>query len=63
MTVLPGTAEVTLGVKRSGIEFRQSLIYLPDLFQLLCFPAVMIAVLFLMRGRHVPGTTFSLETS
>lgn len=50
-------------MKRSGIEFRQSLIYLPDLFQLLCFPAVMIGVLFLMRGRHVPGTTFSLETS
>jgi len=50
-------------VKRSVIEFRQSLIYLPDLFQLLFFPAVMIGVLFLMLGRRVPGTTFSLETS
>jgi len=42
MTVLPGTAGVTLGVKRGGIQLRQSLIYLPDLFQLLFFPAVTI---------------------
>jgi ABC-2 type transport system permease protein len=49
-----------LGVRRGGIELRQILTYWPDLFQNLFFPAIGIVVLFLMRGHHVPGTTFSL---
>jgi ABC-2 type transport system permease protein len=49
-----------LGARRGGIELRQILTYWPDLFQNLFFPAIGIVVLFLMRGHHVPGTTFSL---
>jgi ABC-2 type transport system permease protein len=49
-----------LGVRRSGIELRQILTYWPDLIQNVFFPAIGIVVLFLMRGHHVPGTTFSL---
>jgi ABC-2 type transport system permease protein len=51
---------VRLGFGRGGIELRQTLTYWPDLVQALFVPAVSIAVLFLMRGHHVPGTTFSL---
>lgn len=51
---------VALGVRRGGIELRQILTYWPDLVQNLFFPAISIVVLFLMRGHHVPGTSFSL---
>jgi ABC-2 type transport system permease protein len=54
------TGPAALGVRRGGIELRQVLTYWPDLFQILFFPAISIVVLFLMRGHHVPGTTFSL---
>jgi ABC-2 type transport system permease protein len=49
-----------LGLARGGIELRQSLTYWPDLFGFLFFPVIQVVVLFLMRGHHVPGTTFSL---
>jgi ABC-2 type transport system permease protein len=49
-----------LGVARGGIELRQMYTFWPDLMQNLFFPAIQIAVLFLMRGHHVPGTSFSL---
>jgi ABC-2 type transport system permease protein len=49
-----------LGVRRGGIELRQILTYWPDLFQNVFIPAISIVVLFLMRGHHVPGTTFPL---
>jgi ABC-2 type transport system permease protein len=51
---------IRLGLARGGIELRQSFTYWPDLFQNLFFPLVQVVVLFLMRGHHVPGTTFSL---
>jgi ABC-2 type transport system permease protein len=51
---------VILGLKRGGIELRQTFTYWPDLIQILFVPAATIVVLFLMRGHHVPGTTFSL---
>ena len=51
---------VRLGLARGGIELRHMFTYLPDLFQTLFIPLIQIAVLFLMRGHHVPGTTFSL---
>jgi ABC-2 type transport system permease protein len=51
---------VRLGLVRGGIELRHSFTYLPDLFTTLFIPMVQIVVLFLMRGHHVPGTTFSL---
>jgi ABC-2 type transport system permease protein len=51
---------VKLGLARGGIEIRQTLTYWPDLLQALFFSGISILVLFLMRGHHVPGTTFSL---
>ena len=49
-----------LGVARGGIELRQTLTYWPDLVQNTFLSVIQILVLFLMRGHHVPGTTFSL---
>jgi ABC-2 type transport system permease protein len=51
---------VRLGIARGRIELWQTFTYWPDLFQVLFFPLAQILVLFLMRGHHVPGTTFSL---
>jgi ABC-2 type transport system permease protein len=53
---------VRLGLARGGIEIRQTLTYWPDLLQALVFSGLSIGVLFLMRGHHVPGTTFSLRS-
>jgi ABC-2 type transport system permease protein len=52
--------DARLGAARGGIELRQAYSYWPDLLQNLFFPAIQIVVLFLMRGHHVPGTSFSL---
>ena len=51
---------VRLGLARGGIELRHAFTYPPDLLVSLFFPLIQILVLFLMRGHHVPGTTFSL---
>jgi ABC-2 type transport system permease protein len=48
------------GIARGGIELRHTLSYWPDLVQSLFFGGIGVLVLFLMRGHHVPGTTFSL---
>jgi ABC-2 type transport system permease protein len=45
---------------RGLIEIKMTLTYWPDLFQALFFSGISILVLFLMRGHHVPGTSFSL---
>jgi ABC-2 type transport system permease protein len=55
-----GISVIRLGLARGGIELRHTFTYWPDLFQILFFPLVQIVVLFLMRGHHAPGTTFSL---
>ncbi len=60
MTLLSLTTGLRLGVARGRIELRQTLTYWPDLVQTLFPVAVLTGVLFLMRGHHVPGTTFSL---
>jgi ABC-2 type transport system permease protein len=51
---------VRLGLARGGIELRHAFTYAPDLLVSLFFPLAQVLVLFLMRGHHVPGTTFSL---
>ena len=51
---------VRQGIARGGIEVRHTLTYWPDLFQAFFIPVIGIVVVFLMRGHHVPGTTFSL---
>ena len=49
-----------LGLARGGIEIWQTLTYWPDLLQAVFFSAVSVVALVVMRGHHVPGTTFSL---
>jgi ABC-2 type transport system permease protein len=49
-----------LGMARGWIEVRQTLTYWPDLIVTFFFTGIQVLVLFLMRGHHVPGTTFSL---
>jgi ABC-2 type transport system permease protein len=61
--IRPGAAKldaVRLGLARGRIEIWQTLTYWPDLLQALFFSGLSVVVLFLMRGHHVPGTTFSL---
>ena len=66
MALVRGVREVNamsvirLGLARGGIELRHAFTYLPDLLVGLFIPLIQILVLFLMRGHHVPGTTFSL---
>jgi len=49
-----------IGAARGGLELRHTLTYWPDLVQTLVVAGAQIVVLFVMRGNHVPGTTFSL---
>jgi ABC-2 type transport system permease protein len=51
---------VQLGIARGGIELRHELTYWPSLLANLIFTAIQLSVLLVMRGHHVPGTTFSL---
>jgi ABC-2 type transport system permease protein len=60
MTRLLRLGSLRLGVARGGIELRQTFTYWPDLLQAVIFSGISVLVLFLMRGHHVPGTTFSL---
>jgi ABC-2 type transport system permease protein len=55
-----GLRVVRLGLARGGIELRTSFTYWPELFPNLFLSVIQLVVLFLMRGHHVPGTTFSL---
>lgn len=48
------------GVARGGVELRHNFTYWPDIVQNLFFAGISTLVLILMRGHHVPGTTFSL---
>jgi ABC-2 type transport system permease protein len=51
------------GVSRGGIELRQTLTNVTDLWTYL-FPAVLLlGTIFFMRDAHVPGTSFSLGAS
>lgn len=55
-----GLRAARIGLARGGIELKQVLTYWPDLFQNTFLTLAQILVLFLMRGNHVPGTSFSL---
>ncbi len=60
VTTVRGTGPVRLGIARGRIELKHSLSYWPDIVQTVVFAAVSLLVLFLLRGHHVPGTSFSL---
>lgn len=53
-------AAIRQGIARGGIELRHTFTNPVDLFQTVFFAGVSTMVLFLLRGHHVPGTTFSL---
>ncbi|MEW2359764.1 ABC transporter permease [Spirillospora sp. NPDC029432] len=55
-----GTAALGAGLERGRIELRQSLTSVQELWNVLFFPAVALAVMFLLRDGTVPGTGFSL---
>lgn len=57
----PTAAAVRAGVRRGGIEFRQSLTTVQDLWNYLFWPVVILLVMFFLRGVTVPGTDFSLS--
>lgn len=57
----PTIAAVRAGVRRGGIEFRQSLSTVQDMWNYLFWPAVILLVMFFLRGVSVPGTDFSLS--
>ena len=49
------------GIRRGGIELRQTLTNLQDLGNYLFLPAIFLVVMFFLRGQSVPGTSFSLS--
>lgn len=51
------------GVRRGGIEFRQSFTTFQDIWNYLFFPAIILIVMFFLRGVSVPGTDFSLSAA
>lgn len=53
-------AAVRAGVARGGIELRQTFTNVQDLWNYLFFPAIFLIVMFFLRGKSVPGTSFSL---
>ncbi|HUN37056.1 MAG TPA: ABC transporter permease [Trebonia sp.] len=57
---MKGLHVARLGLARGGIELRQLFTYWQDLAPSLVLPAIQIVVLLVMRGHHVPGTSFSL---
>jgi ABC-2 type transport system permease protein len=51
---------VGTGIRRGGIELRQTFSDLQDLWNYLFLPAIFLIVMFFLRGKTVPGTDFSL---
>lgn len=56
----PTMAAVRAGLRRGVIEIRQSLTNAEDLWNYLFMPAVILVVMYFLRGNSVPGTDFSL---
>lgn len=56
----PTITAVQAGLKRGGIEFRRTLTNAQDLWNYLFLPAVIVVVMYFLRGNSVPGTDFSL---
>ncbi|MBP2703846.1 ABC transporter permease [Microbispora sp. RL4-1S] len=56
----PRAKAALAGLRRGRIELRQSVTSAQDLWGALFFPAVALLVMYLLRGRTVPGTAFSL---
>ncbi len=58
----PTMAAARAGMRRGGIELRQTLTNAQDMWGYLFWPIVYLVVMFFLRGAAVPGTDFSLGT-
>jgi ABC-2 type transport system permease protein len=54
------TTALQAGLRRGAIELRQTFTNLGDLWNYVCFPVLVLVVMFFLRGTEVPGTGFSL---
>jgi ABC-2 type transport system permease protein len=57
----PTMVAVRAGIRRGGIELRQTLTNAQDLMNYLFLPAIFLIVMYFLRGHSVPGTDFSLS--
>jgi ABC-2 type transport system permease protein len=57
----PTLVAVRAGVRRGGIEFRQTLTNFQDVWNYVFLPAIFLVVMYFLRGNTVPGTGFSLS--
>lgn len=58
----PKVVAVRAGLARGWAEIRQTLTNAQDLWNYLFFSAILLVVMFFMKGAAVPGTSFSLGT-
>lgn len=54
------TTALQAGIRRGGIELRQTLTSAQDLWNYMLIPVIILTVLFFLRDNTVPGTEFSL---
>lgn len=59
----PTMVALQAGIRRGGIELRQTFTNLQDLWNYLFLPALFLIVMYLLRGNTVPGTSFSLSAT
>ena len=57
----PAVVAIRAGVRRGGIELRQTFTNLQDLWNYIFLPALFLIVMYFLRGKSVPGTDFSLS--
>ena len=58
----PTIVAVQAGIRRGGIELRQTLTNAQDIWNYVFLPMVFLVVMYFLRGKTVPGTDFSLGT-
>ena len=58
----PTITAAVAGLRRGGIELRQTFTNFQDMWGYLFFPVVYLVVMFFLRGVTVPGTNFSIGT-
>lgn len=59
----PTIVALQAGIRRGGIELRQTFTNLQDLWNYLFLPALFLIVMYFLRGNTVPGTSFSLSAT
>jgi ABC-2 type transport system permease protein len=57
----PTMVAIQAGIRRGGIELRQTFTNFQDLWNYIFLPALFLAVMYFLRGKTVPGTDFSLS--